>query len=74
MFRTISAVSRLCRMAPKIQFHVVTPASVCINSVRFKFADRRGGDKRGTAKDPLAHDKEVDTPEDVFSSDILDDK
>lgn len=69
MFRTISAVSRLCRMAPKIQFHVV-----CINSVRFKFADRRGGDKRGTAKDPLAHDKEVDTPEDVFSSDILDDK
>lgn len=53
MFRTISIISRLCRMSPNIHARVMSPVS--INSVRFKYQNRGdggGGDKTGRRKEP----------------------
>lgn len=73
MLRTISAVSRLCRMTPNIHSRVV------INCVRFRYGNRRGGDKRGPGNNTITtFDDENDTRDGVDSnranSNLLDDK
>lgn len=53
MFRTISIISRLCRVSPKIHARVTSPAYIN-NIVRFKYQNRGGaGDKTGRRKEPL---------------------
>lgn len=52
MFRTISIISRLCRVSPKIHARVISPAYIN-NNVRFKYQNRGGaGDKTGRRKEP----------------------
>lgn len=83
MFRTLAAISRLYRMSPSIH-KVLSP--VVVNSVRFKYQNRGGGDKAGRKKGPQTtatsthddHDDEYDdgnaTPNDEGEHNLLEDK
>jgi hypothetical protein len=78
MFRTVSIIARLCRMTPlTIHSRVLSP--VTINSVRFKYQNRGGGDKAGRIKGQMAVDEDDDAGESTKENDgaeynLLDDK
>ena len=79
MFRTISAASRLCRIATNIYARALPVTPTCINIVRFKYQNRGGDGKKGSRKDAAtSYDDEVDTIDspDSDSSDhnMLEDK